>query len=212
MKKILLHCLFFLPLLVEAQTRIENISLKHADSALLYVGVPNIIKISGIEHLNNIELKSTRGELSPLENGQYKLFLNSVSYPDTLIIYQNEKIVTSKIFNIKLLAEPTIKLGTIPSNYATIDEIKRNNKLQVQLPNWEYKAEFKVVNFRLSIQNHFGKIVSSDEINIGNAISADQLKVIKKLEQSSKLIFENIKVVGTDNIERLFPTCIIIIK
>lgn len=212
MKKIVLNCLCFWPLLLSAQTRIENISLKHKDSALLYVGVPNIIKISGIENINDIELKSTRGELSPAENGQYKLFVNSVNYPDTLSIYQNGELLTSKIFNVKLLSEPIIKLGTIPSNYATIDEIKRNNKLQVHLPNWEYKAEFKVVNFRLTIQNHFGKIVSSDEINFGNAISTDQLKVVKKLEQSSKLIFENIKVVGSDKIERQFPTCIITVK
>ena len=68
------------------------------------------------------------------------------------------------------------------------------------------------MNFRLTIQNHFGKIVSSDEINFGNAISTDQLKVVKKLEQSSKLIFENIKVVGSDKIERQFPTCIITVK
>lgn len=208
----MLHCLCFWPLLLSAQTRIENTSLKHKDSALLYVGVPNIIKISGIENINNIELKSTRGELSPAENGKYKLFVNSVNYPDTLSIYQNGEFVTSKIFNVKLLSEPIIKLGTIPSNYATIDEIKRNNKLQVHLHNWEYKAEFKVVNFRLTIQNHFGKIVSSDEINFGNAISADQLNVVKKLEQSSKLIFENIKVVGSDKIERQFPTCIITVK
>lgn len=203
---------FFLPTLLSAQIRIDNISLKRPDSSLLYIGVENIIKISGIEKNAYTQLKSSGGELKNIGNGQYSLWVNSVKQPDTLTVYQDGKVLSSRIFTVKLLSEPVLKLGAIQSNYATVDEIKRNSKLQMHLPNWEYKAAFKVMNFRLTILNHFGKIVSSDEINVGNAISAEQLKIIKKLEQNSKLIFENVKVVGPDQVERTATNFIVTVK
>lgn len=212
MNKILSIVLCMIPHLLMAQIRIQNISLKHSDSALLYVGVANIIKVSGIDNKDKFELTSSIGELSTIDLDQYQLKVTSAVKTDTLNVFQNGKLLFSKVYEVKLLSEPSVKLGNILSNYASIVEIEKNKNLSVLLPNWEYKAAFNVVNFRLTIQNHFGKIVSNDEINMGNSISKNQLKIIKQLEIGSKLIFENIKVIGPDKIERLFPSITITIK
>lgn len=212
MKKQLLLALCFIPNILVAQIALKNLSLKHPDSSLLYIGASNCIKIVGLKDLNHLELKAKKGTVSTFENGDFFVKEVSNKLRDTLILYQDKKILLSKIYEIKYISDPIAQLGYITTEYATVNQILLNTKLSVVLPNCDLKHYLSITSFELSLYSSKNVLLANWEYTSSNELSPIQIEEIKKLHSGAKLKFENLKARSPDCIPRALNDLTITIK
>lgn len=206
----ILFCLS--PYLLSAQVRIVNLSLKHADSALLYVGVSNLIEISGLNNYMNLELRSNSCKVGKRENDKFEIIVLDKQQFDTLLVFQNNKLLFTKNFKIEKIPEFKPQLGFIKDYSATISQILMNSKLYLVLPNCDYQHSMRITSFEFSVLNPQNILISNFGYTYGNELTFLQLDLIRKLKNGSKLVFENIKATCPNCIGRVLGKFIVTIN
>nr|MBC8146470.1 hypothetical protein [Bacteroidota bacterium] len=164
MKKLII-LLLFLPISIFSQVDLKNRSLTDSNLAILYIGIYNEIKITAYKVDSTFNIKSSNGKVieSDWRNNSFtvKPHLGTV---DTLTLFQNGKLILSKIYELKRIPDPIAQLGNITDTTATIKEILSNPELRIILPNCNYKMSFRVISYSaLLIQN------SGDTLNEYNS-------------------------------------------
>lgn len=192
MKNILTFWMFIFPFSLFAQVGMKNMSLKHPDSALLYIGAQNFIEISGLDNYTNLELKSSSGTVNPFEDGKFHLLVRRQG-PDTVLLFRNHKLIFTKIYSIKYIPDAKSQLGYITEKTATVNQILQNTKLYVVLPGCDYKHNFRIRSFELILIDPKNILLQNSGPTRGNELNSIHLEEIKKLKPGSRLVFENIK-------------------
>jgi hypothetical protein len=202
MKRLSPILLFLIPTHGFAQISLKNTILKHPDSAILFVGVPNLMEISGLTNAGDIVLKSETGTITKSNDGQYLVYENNTSKSEVLSLYKGNQKVFSKKYSIRLIPDPIARFGFINGTTATVAQLLLNTQLHIVLPGSDFKSRFYVQSFRLLIYNEKKVLIQANETTIGNELPIRHIELIKQLKPGAVLIFERIKVSGPDGMTR----------
>ncbi|MES2477893.1 MAG: GldM family protein [Bacteroidota bacterium] len=202
MKRLLPIFLFFIPIHGFAQISLKNTILKHPDSAILFVGVPNLMEISGFTNADDIVLKSETGTITKSIDGQFIVYENNTSKSEVISVYKGNQKVYSKKYSILLIPDPIARFGHINGTTATVAQLLLNTQLHIVLPGSDFKSRFYVQSFRLLIYNEKKVLIQANEATIGNELPIRHIELIKQLKPGAVLIFERIKVSGPDAVTR----------
>ena len=204
MKRLLLLFLFLIPVHGFAQISLKNTILKHPDSAILFVGVPNLMEISGLTDADDIIIKSETGTIKKSKDGNFIVYENNTTKPEVISLYKGNQKVYSKKYSIQLIPDPIARFGYINGPTATIAQLLLNTQLYIVFPGSDYKGRSHVQSFRLLIYNEKKVLIEADEPTIGNALPIHHIELIKKLKPGAMLNFESIKASCPEAITRTF--------
>ncbi len=145
-------CIFLsLPFLSFSQIKIRNISLSNPDKKIFYNRLTNLLDIKGFDSTKNIRLISLNGNFeTKIENGKkkYEFSPNNICI-DTIFIYLDNIFHSKQVYEIREIEEQKIRLGNIKSNYSTVDDILKNNKLTIISDSTFLKNTYDIFSFVL---------------------------------------------------------------
>ncbi len=193
------------------QVKIQNTSLISPDTNLVYVGVDNILQITGTKNLDRLKISINDTEQKFKKNGLFVLRSASEASTFKIKLSSRSKILVEKVFNSRKILNPKIGLGarSLADTTLSIQEILANNKLLIHIPDCLYHFYMQVVRFDLTIYSG-NKIINSISVK-GNRLSHVELDLLKNLKSGDKIAFENIRATGPED-TRVKNFFIIIVK
>ncbi|HUM51146.1 MAG TPA: GldM family protein [Chitinophagales bacterium] len=207
----------FLLLIINSfsQIRILNQSLIYPDSAVLYVGVDNWLKIEGTDSSKQYFVHSSYGNLkeSSFRNfNTFYLYGNKYNYRDTIVVYNSKmQKLAEQIFRVDFISDPITVLDSIPVGFITKNQLMKAQRLYVEIPNCLLRSMYDILSF--SVIFNCKKCDDFPVIsNAGSFMSPQFFKVIPYLTFGDKVIFEEIKVKGSSAMTRKLPAIAYTIK
>jgi hypothetical protein len=181
-----------------SQIDLRNKSLIQSELNEIYVGVENEIQIIGIPNDSNLSLKSKYCKIYEYKGKEpFNIIRPEKIGFDTLKLYQNGQLLFEKEFEIKYDNFNVIaQLSNIKDTAASIEDITKNPKINVVIPNCNYDHRMHVIYFELILLNEKGDTLSQSSQLGKNELSIRQIKKIKKLKPENKIIIHDIKVTG----------------
>lgn len=189
----------FVSSIASAQVKIQNVSLFNPTLNILYVGIDNKLKITGLKDVSRTMITVNNKSFYPSKSNIFLLGM-STKGKSVLRAYDRNKIIFKKEFLIDIIPEPKISLAGFSNTSLSIPQILKYNYLKSELPNCKLKINFPIVSFNMIIISK-----NQDTINISNKIYSkiiplQQERIIEKLKSGDKLIFEEIRVNGPDDL------------
>jgi len=184
--------LLLLPLTTFSQVDISNSSLKYPQINILYIGVENIIKVSGVDKDSNLKLISSKGEVrKSIWYDSLNTFLVRVHYTgtDTLRLYQDQNLLLTRIYAVEKVNPIIAQLGDILDTTATKQEILKAPILNVVIPNCYLDHQFQIISFQISFLKAYGDTIKTLYTTNGNHLIKKQINLIKKLMPGNKIAF-----------------------
>jgi len=179
-----------------AQTNIQNISLTNPKLNILYIGVDNIIEVVGLETDTTIILISATGQIYKWSD---KFILrHTFAKVDTLRAFSSDKILTSKVYDIKVIGNPIARLGHVTDTTTTVQEILIDTKINVVIPDCYYDHRFSVLSFSVSVTNNIGDQILKQKNILNNQLPDKFNKKISKLKSGDRIILSEITATCPD--------------
>jgi GldM C-terminal domain len=193
------YLLLFLlaPLYFVGQVKIENHSLQKPDTNILYIGIENKIHLNGLKNVSQAKILLNGRYYTADKNGLFYV-LSSGSGSGLLQVFLKSKIIASKTFYSNRIPEPIALLGNFRDTSLSKNEIVNYDLVRVILPNCLLAYKLPVINYQITFVSKNRQLNISNKI-IGSKIPADLIELIKKLESEDKIIFEDLKVGGPDD-------------
>ena len=210
MKNTVLFIVMMLPFLGVCQLKIVNESITSKDSAVVYIGIKNILKVEGVQDISKWKVTATSAEIS-IANNTILLEESHVGF-DTLRIYNNKKLLSTNVFRVDRINYPVAQLAFTFDTIINLNRILANPYLSVKIPGCLYDFQAYISSFQCSLQKrNSNNYFFTDNAN-GNALTGDILKNIKKLLSGDKIILDEIKVACASGDTRKLPPVTITIK
>ncbi len=210
MKQLILFSLIFLHFTGICQLKLYNVNLTCKDSAVVYIGITNHLKIDGQQDLRKFKVTSTNSEISIVDNN-ISLRTDRIGM-DTIKVYSNNKLVSTNIYRVEKMSYPKTQLAFTEDTIITQHKILSNPVLSVINPNTLLNLNIRVIGFQCSIQKaNGGQFIYSDEVH-GNRLTNSILKLVQTLSTGDKLVFDDIKAIANENDLRKLPTFTITIR
>ena len=198
MKRAFTIVLLLLALTSRAQSGPEvwNLSLTDSSLRILYIGVENRLKFSGIKNPEEIILTLVGGgaSLSKDEKSRYIVHASAQGIA-TLSVYQRGKLVKTIEYKVMLLGRLKAGLNGHWNKPMRKNEILFNPRLTIAFDSSWLKHNIKVVSFTMRTQLN-GDSVFIDSEN--NQLTPQQLAVIRQLNTGSEVVFERIRTNGPE--------------
>ena len=199
---------------IKAQLSIFNLSLTDSTQNIFYIGVDNIIKISGKQYdpvKHHTRIIGGGGTLLKKAKGVYIVKVQNETDHCQVWLSENNKSVFKQNYVVR-------KVGNIVHNYggsidstATIDQLLATPFLFIGIPNSYFKHDFTITSFSAVFMKKDSDSTTTITAS-GNLITSEQKEIIKKLSPGDSIVFEKIYCVGPDNRRRLRTPIIIKIK
>lgn len=196
------YTLFILFLFVSkvsfGQPELINQRLKNVNEGTLYIGVDNIISISGQDNLSDsIQLVSTIFEVYRFPDE--KVFNVSAKYlqSDTLKLYEGEKLIAQKFYKAEKICMPIATYGIYEEKELSIQQLLSTKKLICTFP-CNYYTVINVVSFHIGIIKNGWEETDFVGAVDGNEIPIEYYNSFKFLKKGDKIIFSKITVMGHD--------------
>lgn len=132
--------------------------------------------------------------------------------PDTLLVYAGKELLLQKIFTVDTIPNPSLQLGYIQHDTATVGEILANKELHAIFKGSLLNDPIRMLSFSTTFIGP-----DADTLNIfippieGNMLSEEQVGIIKQLKKNSKIQFDAIIAKTSDSkARRLAPFSITI--
>ncbi len=183
-----------IPFVVFAQVEIKNIKLTDPSIKILYIGIDNVIEVTGLTNFDKLELQSSNGQVTQNEwNKTPNTFLVTTdnSNFDTLRLYQNKVFILSRIYEIKSIGKPIPQLGNITDSVATIKQILEKPQLNIVIPDCFFNPHLYATKFNLTLLKRDGDTISFHRTE-GRHITKSQIRAIRKLKMGDKMSFTEI--------------------
>jgi hypothetical protein len=213
MRSLIIIVLLLPSLFIKAQITISNLSLNDTTQNILYIGVENLIKISG-----NYDPVSERfvimgagGVGQKKENGLYIIKVQKQTDDCQIWITKNNKLVFRKIFRVRNLGfPPQASINGYKDTTITLSQFLTDPALQISIPDCLYRLNFSVSSYKASI------IHGKENTNITvskNKMTKEQLQLLNDLEAGDEIFFDEI-IASTGNFQSIkcLPFKIIIEK
>ena len=184
----------------------QNVAFAPDKNNICYLGVDNPLTIVAENcSCNQLVLKSDNGTIKG-KSCQY------IYHPKNIgkVLIQAYKKQEKKLieigvteFRVKRVPDPVFKIGPVGGHDGDVNSIFlcTTKYARADLENFDFDARFKIDSFRVVI-------ISTDSsssnafINHGSLINDEIHSAFVKLKIGDKIIFDNIKVKGPDEIER----------
>ncbi len=193
------HSLFFclwamIPAGLAAQVQLRNLSLVSPDSAVLYIGIPNKLAVSGFKESKNITLRyADHIVVSPEKDGIFYVSVSTMGNM-SIAVLQGRRKLKEISFAVRQLTDPVVVLGNWQGNSIPKDSLLLNRQLRVILPNCLINFRDEVLNFDLQIitRNQTGPVHHIK----GYSIPDELLPQLLKLQSGDELLFSNIRSIS----------------
>jgi hypothetical protein len=199
---------------LKAQVNIFNLSLRDSSKNIFYIGVDNIIKISGKDYnpsKGRVAIAGGGGSIYKTDNGTYIIKVQVETELCHIFYRENDRLGLKKQFTCKNIESPlTGRLGGIKDSTASINNILLNPFLHIDIPGSYYNHRFFITNFSAAF---IGQDFDSLKTNaVGNLLSKEQIELIKQLKPGDRIFFHDIYAVGPDSRRRKLTPFSIYIK
>jgi len=196
---------------VPGQISIKNTSSISPDSNILFKDVENRLKISSAVLKEMHLISKNDNKITSTYNNDF-IIIPKTTQPDILKVYSGKKLLLERLFLIDTVSIPTIRLGNIQNDTASVNEILANQGLRFVTNKQLYDFKLRVFHFKTSFLNQNLDTLSMTITADGNRISKEQQAIIKLLTRSSRVLFHNI-IVGAPGMKlREFPPLTIVIR
>ena len=210
MKQLILFSLIFIHITGKCQLKVYNESITNKDSAVVYIGITNYLKIDGQQDLSKLKVTSTNSEIAIVDNYiSLQPFSRGV---DTIRVYSDKKLLSSTTFRIERINNPVAQLAFTLDSVISLNRILANPYLTVKIPNCLYEIKYNISSFQCSLQKAGRSNFNYMDFVNGNKLTDDILKLIQKFLPGDKIVFDEIKVACGSGDTRKLPRLIITIK
>lgn len=197
------------------QFTISKLSLTDTTQNIFYIGVDNLIKISGKQYdptKQHIVIMGGGGTLHKKETGVYIVRVQEETDNCHIWITENKKPVFKQNYRCrKIEGDPIARLTGVKDSFATIEQIVTSPTVVVEIPGTFYKHQCKVISFALSMDCQIFEDMWHEEIT-GHIIPEGAISRIKKVRKDSGIFFDNIYAVSADGRRRKLKPFRITIK
>ena len=192
-----------------AQVTLSNRSLVTPDTSILFQHMENSIKVLGTNR--KVHMVSQNGTGIAVHDSNTFVIRPNTLKPDTLLVYAGKKLLLKQVFIIDTVPEPSLQLGNIESDTATINEIMANKVVRAVLKGSLYAFPVRIISFSTTCIGPAGETPDKAIAVQGNLLSPQQEDRIKQLKKNSKILFDDILAVTPDGrTRRLSPFAITI--
>jgi hypothetical protein len=168
---------------------------------VLYIGVANPVNISVSEYAaNDITVSIDNGSITG-QNGEY-IVKPKQAGKAVITIAAKGKTIKETEFRVKYLPPPVVALkpfagksDLIKGGVISKDDLLKADGLQVTIENSEYELPMKIASFDVVVRAADKTVVKTASTS-ENKYSAEQVNLIKSLDKSQILTFENIVASG----------------
>ena len=162
-----------------------NTSLTKPEMAIMYVSVENVIMVYGEIPGKYIRMERSGGPLEVRPGMAMRALLKYTEIGfDTLRVFDNDKLIIEKVYEIKKLSSFAIGLKGTRDSVLTKEEFLQAKSLELFMPGGYYKPKQKISSYTITISNESGKAlqkVNVEGINFSEALELhfDKIKAGK---------------------------------
>lgn len=150
-----------------SQVKISNLSLTDSTLPIAYLGVDNVLSISGLSKEMRLSINSKYTSTRLMKNGENNyIYQPSISDKyDTIFIWNKDVIIAKQHFKILILNEPKVSLGNNRDSFISISQAINSPYLSIYIPDNYFKYKMYVASFELfKIENKDTFALYSPEI------------------------------------------------
>ncbi|MBK7683143.1 MAG: hypothetical protein IPJ26_12075 [Bacteroidetes bacterium] len=183
-----------------------NTSLTKPEMAIMYVGVENVIMVYGEIPGKYIRMERSGGPLEVRPGMAMRALLKYTEIGfDTLRVFDNDKLIIEKVYEIKKLSSYAIGIKGTRDSVLTKEEFLKAKSLELFMPGGYYKPKQKISTYTLTILSESGKVIQKVTVEGINFNAALELH-LDKIQPRSSILFSDIKaILGDNNIKKFDP-------
>ena len=207
----IIHFLLF-SLDSKSQITISNHSLTDTTQNIFYIGIDNLIKISGEQYnISERSMTITGGGATISGVGRtYIIKVQKETDDCRITIYVNRKRIFEKKFICRKIGDIVVKCGGLNDSIATVNQVLANPFLFIDIPGSYYKHNYSIGSFNSVFISH--DFDSLRTFSVGNLLSDEQKELTKKLNSGDKIFFDQVYALSPDSIRRKMKSFLITIK
>ena len=198
---------------IKAQLSISNLSLTDTSQHIFYIGVDNIIKISGKQY-NPVKHQTAiiggGGTLLKKGKGVYIVKVQNETDHCQIWISENKKSVFRQNYIVRKVGDIVVSYGGLKDSTATVSQLLANPFLYIDIPGSFYKHNYSITSFSAIFINRDADSVRASAV--GNLLTTEQKELIKKLLPGNKILFDQIYAISPDGRRRKLQPFIITVK
>ena len=212
MRSSIITILLLSSLLIKAQITITNHSLTDTSQNIFYIGVDNLIKISGKQYKpleQSLVIKGGGASMGGV-GGTYIVKVQKETDDCSMWVNGNGKTIFKKDFRVRVVGDIVVRYGGLKDSIATINQLLTNPFLFIEIPESYYKHNFQITSFTATFISQ--ELDSLKTYLVGNMLSTEQKELIKKLRTGDKIFFDQIYALGPDSRRRKLKSFTITIR
>ena len=145
-----------------------NTSLTKPEMAIMYVGVENAIMVYGEIPGKYIRMERSGGPLEVRPGMAMRALLKYTEVGfDTLRVFDNDKLIIEKVYEIKNLGTYAIGLKGTRDSVLTKEEFLKSKSLELYMPGGYYKPKQKISSYTVFIYSATKKLLKKINV-LGN--------------------------------------------
>ena len=183
-----------------------NTSLTKPEMAIMYVGVENVIMIYGEIPGKYIRMERSGGPLEVRPGMAMRALLKYTEVGfDTLRVFDNDKLIIEKVYEIKNLGTYAIGIKGTRDSVLTKEEFLKAKSLELFMPGGYYKPKQKISSCTITISSETGKVLQ--KVNIEGINFSTPLELhLDKIQAETSLLFSDIKdILGDNSVKKFNP-------
>ncbi len=181
-----------------------NTSLTKPEMAIMYVGVENVIMVYGEIPGKYIRMERSGGPLEVRPGMAMRALLKYTEVGfDTLRVFDNDKLIIEKAYEIKNLSSYAIGIKGTRDSVLTKEEFLKAKSLELFMPGGYYKPKQKISSYTITISSESGKVLQ--KVNVEGINFSTPLELhLDKIQAGTSLLFSDIKAILGDNSVKKF--------
>lgn len=183
-----------------------NTSLTKPEMAIMYVGVENVIMVYGNIPGKYIRMERSGGPLEVRPGMAMRALLKYTEVGfDTLRVFDNDKLIIEKVYEIKKLSSYAIGLKGTRDSVLTKEEFLKAKSLELYMPGGYYKPKQKISSYTITILSESGKALQKVNVEGTNFYTPLELH-LDKIKAGTSIFFSDIKaLLGGNSIKKFDP-------
>jgi GldM C-terminal domain len=191
MKSLLLSVFVLLFQLSNGQISITNQSLTDSSLGYLYIGVENVIVVSGLADNYTINISGGASSIRRLEKNKYVARVAAQTDNCQIIFLKGSKVIFKKEFKVRIVPDPIATINGLRDTSMKANSLLVNPFISVRLPGCFFRLNYSVYSFQaIFIQDTDSTTTSTNRASF----STEQIKFIKNSKSGDKIYFDNIRV------------------
>lgn len=204
MKYIHLILLFFYSSSLCGQINVTNVILNDKSKKQLYIGVDNILVISGTKHYSHVHFAANKMK-AEIINDSTIILQPAMIGADTLRIYSANKLIYQCPFLVDVVPRPIVRIGNSLDTIMTVRQILQSPYLSIIFPNTNFNSEWHVLSYT-SVITSSAEGDTFIEYNPSNKFTENETRHIAQLKSGDKIYFDAIRATAPDSQANTFKS------